>query len=256
MSVAVACANVALIKYWGKRDPVLNTPESGSLAVTLDALRTVTEVELTDAGEDELRLDGILRDFRRDHVDFDVAPTNGFGHYAGSLGLALDADGCPVYTGAGYEVLSQWRDAQSRPIAPNLACVGSDDLIDFQIIVQAVITEEDFVVELRVLGAAIQSGSSGYHKPVTMMLDVGGTSFEPFGLYDDPVYGNLNDEQFVDQVYMNVLGRPADPGGKAYWTGQLTTGVTRGQVMLPSCSTFSATGARWRSPRDLSPMPA
>ena len=48
-------------------------------------------------------------------------------------------------------------------------------------------------------------------------------------------YGNLTNEQFVNQIYLNVLQRPADPGGQAYWTGQLANGVTRGQVM------------RWRS---------
>ena len=45
-------------------------------------------------------------------------------------------------------------------------------------------------------------------------------------------YGALDDGQFVNQIYINVLRRPADPGGLAYWTGQLAAGVTRGQVML------------------------
>ena len=45
-------------------------------------------------------------------------------------------------------------------------------------------------------------------------------------------FGNLNNEQFVDQVYANVLGRPADAGGRAYWIGQLDAGIERGTVML------------------------
>ncbi|MEM7273964.1 MAG: DUF4214 domain-containing protein [Actinomycetota bacterium] len=45
-------------------------------------------------------------------------------------------------------------------------------------------------------------------------------------------YGALTDAQFVDQVYLNVMGRPADPGGHAYWTGQLAAGVSRGEVMV------------------------
>ena len=45
-------------------------------------------------------------------------------------------------------------------------------------------------------------------------------------------YGNLSNEQFIDQIYGNVLGRQADAGGRAYWLGQLGAGVTRGQVML------------------------
>jgi hypothetical protein len=46
-------------------------------------------------------------------------------------------------------------------------------------------------------------------------------------------YGALGNGQFVDLVYNNVLGRAADPGGKAFWQGQLDGGLkTRGQVML------------------------
>ncbi|MCA9550216.1 MAG: diphosphomevalonate decarboxylase [Myxococcales bacterium] len=58
MSVATACANIALVKYWGKRDAGLNTPAAGSLSLTLDSLRTFTQVELTDAEEDTLSLGG------------------------------------------------------------------------------------------------------------------------------------------------------------------------------------------------------
>lgn len=45
-------------------------------------------------------------------------------------------------------------------------------------------------------------------------------------------YGALDDRGFVDQLYRNVLGRPADPDGLAYWVGQLAAGATRGQVVL------------------------
>ncbi len=31
---------------------------------------------------------------------------------------------------------------------------------------------------------------------------------------------------------MNVLGRPGDPGGQAYWVGQLNGGASRAQVGL------------------------
>ena len=45
-------------------------------------------------------------------------------------------------------------------------------------------------------------------------------------------YGSLDDAAFVDLVYQNVLGRAADAGGTAYWTGKLTSGsASRGQVM-------------------------
>jgi len=58
-TTARACANIALVKYWGKRDARLNLPAAGSLSLTLDALVTTTEVTF-DAGlaDDELVLDG------------------------------------------------------------------------------------------------------------------------------------------------------------------------------------------------------
>lgn len=45
-------------------------------------------------------------------------------------------------------------------------------------------------------------------------------------------YGALSDEAYVNQVYTNVLGRPADASGKAYWISELQRGVTRGEVMV------------------------
>jgi Ca2+-binding RTX toxin-like protein len=45
-------------------------------------------------------------------------------------------------------------------------------------------------------------------------------------------YGSLNNTQFVDQLYLNVLGRPADPGGLVNWVNALNTGTSRGDVTL------------------------
>jgi diphosphomevalonate decarboxylase len=46
---AVAHSNIALIKYWGKRDSRLNLPAVGSISVTLKALQTNTRVTFDDA---------------------------------------------------------------------------------------------------------------------------------------------------------------------------------------------------------------
>ena len=46
-------------------------------------------------------------------------------------------------------------------------------------------------------------------------------------------YGSLDNAQFVNRVYANVLGRAPDAQGFAFWRGQLDSGaMTRGQVML------------------------
>lgn len=57
--VAVARSNIALVKYWGKRDAVLNLPAVGSLSLTLDGLTTRTEVRFDPLlASDTLELNG------------------------------------------------------------------------------------------------------------------------------------------------------------------------------------------------------
>lgn len=58
-SEAIAFANIALIKYWGKRQRELNLPAVGSLSITLDALSTRTRLRFDPALDaDSLRLNG------------------------------------------------------------------------------------------------------------------------------------------------------------------------------------------------------
>lgn len=47
------------------------------------------------------------------------------------------------------------------------------------------------------------------------------------------MYGALDNTQFVERIYTNILGRPADAGGRNFWVGQLASGaMSRGGVML------------------------
>jgi hypothetical protein len=41
------------------------------------------------------------------------------------------------------------------------------------------------------------------------------------------IYGGLSDSAFVDAIYLNIGGAPADADGKAYWLTQLDDGMTR-----------------------------
>src|SRR5262249_10561368 len=60
-AIAQANTNIALVKYWGKRDAVLNLPAVGSISLTLGGLSTRTSVEFDRyAGEDALMLNGRL----------------------------------------------------------------------------------------------------------------------------------------------------------------------------------------------------
>jgi uncharacterized protein YkwD len=46
-------------------------------------------------------------------------------------------------------------------------------------------------------------------------------------------YGGLDEAGFVNALYWSIFGRPADPSGLAYWTGELTSGrMVRGWVLL------------------------
>jgi diphosphomevalonate decarboxylase len=54
-----ARSNIALVKYWGKADPVLNTPAVGSISITLDGLWTDTSIHFDPTlAADRLILDG------------------------------------------------------------------------------------------------------------------------------------------------------------------------------------------------------
>ncbi len=46
-------------------------------------------------------------------------------------------------------------------------------------------------------------------------------------------YGTLTDGEFVDLIYRNVLDRPSEPAGRAFWEGEISSGRrSRVQVML------------------------
>lgn len=56
---AVAHPNLALVKYWGKRDRALNLPATGSLSVSMGAFTTRTRVRFGEGrGRDEVLVNG------------------------------------------------------------------------------------------------------------------------------------------------------------------------------------------------------
>ena len=62
---AVAGTNIALVKYWGKRDPLLNLPATGSLSLTLAEMSTRTTVRFGGVPNgDRVRLGGAPADER------------------------------------------------------------------------------------------------------------------------------------------------------------------------------------------------
>lgn len=59
--VAFAPTNIALCKYWGKRNVELNLPVNSSLSIALPDKGAMTTVVLSDKTEDEITLNGALQ---------------------------------------------------------------------------------------------------------------------------------------------------------------------------------------------------
>ncbi|MEM7826634.1 MAG: diphosphomevalonate decarboxylase [Candidatus Aenigmatarchaeota archaeon] len=65
---AIANANIALVKYWGKRNNKLILPMNGSISMTCDGLTTITTVEFSDKYKEDVI---IINDeeFKKDEKD-------------------------------------------------------------------------------------------------------------------------------------------------------------------------------------------
>ncbi len=102
-SVSVrASINIALVKYWGKRDAAANLPDVGSISLTLDGPGTETRVRFGDFARDSFTLDG--------------EPADGARVFA-----ALDA----VRAAAGIEQRAEVLSHNSVPTAAGLASSAS-----------------------------------------------------------------------------------------------------------------------------------
>ena len=123
MATAIAHPNIALVKYWGKREGSGNIPATPSLSLTLDALVTRTTVEAVP--EDSLRINGERRCdakvhclMRKMRAAFDLPPlavstTNDFPTGAG---LASSASGFAALVTAVDAAFDLGLDAGERSV--------------------------------------------------------------------------------------------------------------------------------------------
>jgi len=109
-----AHTNIALIKYWGKKDEELIIPMNNSLSLTLDAFYTDTHVTFDNAlTSDELYLDDKLQDFtalkkvktvldlvRKKAGITSKARVQSYNHVPTAAGLASSASGLAALAGA------------------------------------------------------------------------------------------------------------------------------------------------------------
>ncbi|CAK8054074.1 diphosphomevalonate decarboxylase [Eupransor demetentiae] len=109
-ATATAHTNIALIKYWGKKNVELNLPTTSSLSLTLDKFYTTTTVSPADYGEDQFILNQNQTDGQRVHRfldflrselgDFDPVKVDSLNAVPTSAGLASSASAFAALTGA------------------------------------------------------------------------------------------------------------------------------------------------------------
>ena len=80
---------------------------------------TASASETAEDEPESVVLTGIIRDFNEKseengHPDFENRPESGFGHYVGNVGLQLNAEGKPVFTGNGRKLKRNYKDSSGN----------------------------------------------------------------------------------------------------------------------------------------------
>jgi len=75
-AIEFACANIALCKYWGKRNAELNLPLTDSLSISMDGLGTKTKIKASETGKDTVFLNEKELDANTDFASKVIAFTS------------------------------------------------------------------------------------------------------------------------------------------------------------------------------------
>lgn len=110
---AKAYSNIALVKYWGKKDEELIIPYNGSISLTLKEFYTITEVEKIYSDQDEFFLNDVLQDdketkkiskfidlFRQKSKNYQRVRVSSKNYFPTAAGLASSASGYAALAGA------------------------------------------------------------------------------------------------------------------------------------------------------------
>ncbi|MEE2788848.1 MAG: diphosphomevalonate decarboxylase [Myxococcota bacterium] len=125
-ATAISSVNIALVKYWGKRDPETNWPAVGSISMTLDGLGTETTVEFDSTLEaDVFILNGVERqDAKVTGLLNRIRTVAGLGEYAHissintvptASGLASSASGMSALGFAAWHAAGLSNDGLLKP---------------------------------------------------------------------------------------------------------------------------------------------
>lgn len=114
---ARANTNIALVKYWGKKDETLKIPFQSSLSMTLDALYTDTGMLFHEGKEDIFYLNGVLQDraethkiscfldlFREKTQNYNKIFISSYNNFPTAAGLASSSSGYAALTVAANDL--------------------------------------------------------------------------------------------------------------------------------------------------------
>jgi len=129
-ATAIANANIALVKYWGKRDKKLFLPNNGSISMTCDGMQTKTTIEFSpDYDQDTLTINNDTElikesDDLKKHIDLirsiagisDKAKIVSETNFPVAAGLASSASGYAALTAAATKALGMDLDEKALSI--------------------------------------------------------------------------------------------------------------------------------------------
>ena len=136
MTTAIAHPNIALVKYWGKQNHILNYPASPSLSITLDSLITKTKVSAST--ETRLLLNGKRNedskvakflDLFREKFELPPVSVETDNNFPTGAGVASSASGFPALVtalnenfqlGLSLSSLSEWARRGSASAARSI----------------------------------------------------------------------------------------------------------------------------------------
>ena len=127
--------------------------------------------------------------------------------------------------------------------------------IGFDITGGEVVPEEDYAVKVTVLGAAF--ALAGVDQPVTMRVNIGGSAYEPLGVFEGAVSGDLNDGVTHEAVIssMHTAGTGLSVVGRAWKIRDGASGTSDDDWIVSTTVDSTATATEVIVLRDGDPLP-
>jgi hypothetical protein len=147
---------------------------------------------------------------------------------ADGSGTATIADGSPSQTVAGVVNATVANPLDGQVFSPiSSLTAGFMDDASFGLKQPPTVASSTLITDNLLTGFTANGASQATYK-VQVFVDVGYVSDrETFTVKIAPPTPPALNQKFVSQVYLDLLGRPVDPNGLAYWSGRLDNGEPR-----------------------------